>query len=93
MDDDLRSSMLRYYDERAPEYEEAYVLGTGTASIPASGPLSMRCQERSTDQPIVWMNSVESSLILRQRLFLFLQFAGGLFCLFAGENLHHPLRR
>jgi demethylmenaquinone methyltransferase/2-methoxy-6-polyprenyl-1,4-benzoquinol methylase len=26
--------MLRYYDERAPEYEEAYVLGTGTASIP-----------------------------------------------------------
>lgn len=25
--------MLRYYDERAPEYEEAYVLGTGTASI------------------------------------------------------------
>jgi len=34
MDDDLRSSMLRYYDERAPEYEEAFVLGTGTASIP-----------------------------------------------------------
>ena len=34
MDDDLRLSMLRYYDERAPEYEEAYVLGTGTASIP-----------------------------------------------------------
>ena len=26
--------MLRYYDERASEYEEAYVLGTGTASIP-----------------------------------------------------------
>ena len=25
--------MLRYYDERAPEYEEAYTLGTGTASI------------------------------------------------------------
>jgi ubiquinone/menaquinone biosynthesis C-methylase UbiE len=25
--------MLRYYDERASEYEEAYVLGTGTASI------------------------------------------------------------
>jgi demethylmenaquinone methyltransferase/2-methoxy-6-polyprenyl-1,4-benzoquinol methylase len=25
--------MLRYYDERAPEYEEAYVLGTGTASM------------------------------------------------------------
>jgi ubiquinone/menaquinone biosynthesis C-methylase UbiE len=25
--------MLQYYDERAPEYEEAYVLGTGTASI------------------------------------------------------------
>lgn len=34
MDPDLRLSMLRYYDERAPEYEEAYVLGTGTASIP-----------------------------------------------------------
>jgi SAM-dependent methyltransferase len=27
--------MLTYYDERAPEYEEAYTLGTGTASIPA----------------------------------------------------------
>lgn len=26
--------MLRYYDQRAAEYEEAYVLGTGTASIP-----------------------------------------------------------
>jgi ubiquinone/menaquinone biosynthesis C-methylase UbiE len=26
--------MLEYYDERAPEYEEAYTLGTGTASIP-----------------------------------------------------------
>jgi ubiquinone/menaquinone biosynthesis C-methylase UbiE len=26
--------MLRYYDERASEYEDAYVLGTGTASIP-----------------------------------------------------------
>ena len=25
--------MLRYYDERASEYEEAYVRGTGTASI------------------------------------------------------------
>jgi len=25
--------MLDYYDERAPEYEEAYTLGTGTASI------------------------------------------------------------
>jgi demethylmenaquinone methyltransferase/2-methoxy-6-polyprenyl-1,4-benzoquinol methylase len=25
--------MLRYYDERASEYEEAYVIGTGTASI------------------------------------------------------------
>lgn len=34
MDADLRQSMFRYYDERAPEYEEAYVLGTGTASIP-----------------------------------------------------------
>ena len=26
--------MLRYYDERASEYEEAYAVGTGTASIP-----------------------------------------------------------
>jgi demethylmenaquinone methyltransferase/2-methoxy-6-polyprenyl-1,4-benzoquinol methylase len=34
VDPALRQSMLRYYDERAPEYEDAYVLGTGTASIP-----------------------------------------------------------
>ena len=34
MDSDLRRRMLTYYDERAPEYEEAYTLGTGTASIP-----------------------------------------------------------
>jgi demethylmenaquinone methyltransferase/2-methoxy-6-polyprenyl-1,4-benzoquinol methylase len=34
MDSDLRQQMLAYYDERAPEYEEAYTLGTGTASIP-----------------------------------------------------------
>jgi demethylmenaquinone methyltransferase/2-methoxy-6-polyprenyl-1,4-benzoquinol methylase len=34
MDSDLRSRMLQYYQERASEYEEAYVLGTGTASIP-----------------------------------------------------------
>ena len=33
MDADLRRSMFRYYDERASEYEEAYVLGTGTASM------------------------------------------------------------
>jgi ubiquinone/menaquinone biosynthesis C-methylase UbiE len=33
MDSDLRQRMLTYYDERAPEYEEAYTLGTGTASI------------------------------------------------------------
>lgn len=33
MDLDLRRMMLAYYDERAPEYEEAYTLGTGTASI------------------------------------------------------------
>ena len=25
--------MLTYYDERVPQYEEAYTLGTGTASI------------------------------------------------------------
>ncbi len=36
MDSSLRHSMLRYYDERATEYEEAYLLGTGTASIPNS---------------------------------------------------------
>ena len=34
MDDDLRRSMFRYYDERASEYEDAYIKGTGTASIP-----------------------------------------------------------
>lgn len=34
MDWQLRQRMLTYYDERAPEYEEAYTLGTGTASIP-----------------------------------------------------------
>src|SRR4030095_5282819 len=33
MDSDLRQSMLAYYDQRAPQYEEAYTLGTGTASI------------------------------------------------------------
>lgn len=33
MDDDLRDSMRRYYDARAGEYEEAYLRGTGTASI------------------------------------------------------------
>jgi ubiquinone/menaquinone biosynthesis C-methylase UbiE len=33
MDADLRQRMLAYYDERAPEYDEAYTLGTGTASI------------------------------------------------------------
>lgn len=34
MDFDLRRQMLDYYNKRAPEYEEAYTLGTGTASIP-----------------------------------------------------------
>src|SRR5688572_12399894 len=34
MDPQLRQWMLAYYNERAPEYEEAYTLGTGTASIP-----------------------------------------------------------
>jgi ubiquinone/menaquinone biosynthesis C-methylase UbiE len=33
MDVDLRQSMLQYYDERAPEYDDAYLRGTGTASI------------------------------------------------------------
>ena len=34
MDSDLRQQMLAYYDQRAPEYEEAFTLGTGTTSIP-----------------------------------------------------------
>ncbi len=33
MDSELRKSMLDYYNERAEEYEEAFTLGTGTASI------------------------------------------------------------
>src|SRR6185503_14654841 len=33
MDPELRQRMFVYYNERAPEYEEAYTLGTGTASI------------------------------------------------------------
>ena len=33
MDQGLRNRMLAYYNERASEYEEAYTLGTGTASI------------------------------------------------------------
>jgi ubiquinone/menaquinone biosynthesis C-methylase UbiE len=33
MASDLRDSMHRYYDARASEYEEAYLLGTGTASM------------------------------------------------------------
>lgn len=33
MDDRLRQSMRRYYDERAADYEDAYVRGLGTASI------------------------------------------------------------
>jgi demethylmenaquinone methyltransferase/2-methoxy-6-polyprenyl-1,4-benzoquinol methylase len=37
MDEQLRSIMLRYYDERAPDYEEAYRLGTGTSSISDPG--------------------------------------------------------
>ena len=34
MDPALRRSMFSYYDDRASEYEEAYLLGTGTPSIP-----------------------------------------------------------
>jgi hypothetical protein len=34
MDPQLRRRMLAYYDERAPEYDDAYTRGTGTASIP-----------------------------------------------------------
>jgi demethylmenaquinone methyltransferase/2-methoxy-6-polyprenyl-1,4-benzoquinol methylase len=37
MDEQLRRVMLRYYDERAPDYEEAYRLGTGTSSISDPG--------------------------------------------------------
>lgn len=33
LDTDLRRRMKDYYNERATEYEEAYILGTGTASI------------------------------------------------------------
>ena len=33
MDARLRQSMFRYYDERATKYEDAYLLGTGTASL------------------------------------------------------------
>jgi SAM-dependent methyltransferase len=44
MDTDLRRLMLTYYDERAPEYEEAYTRGTGTASI--SDPEVFRTEAR-----------------------------------------------
>ena len=37
MDTSLRRMMLEYYNERAPEYEETYTLGTGTASISDPG--------------------------------------------------------
>lgn len=33
MDPELAKSMREYYDARAPEYEEIYILGTGPASI------------------------------------------------------------
>jgi ubiquinone/menaquinone biosynthesis C-methylase UbiE len=33
VDPRLRQHMLEYYNERAPEYEEAYTLGTGTTSL------------------------------------------------------------
>lgn len=33
MDRTLRRRMLTYYDERAPDYEQAYTEGTGTSSI------------------------------------------------------------
>ena len=36
MDPDLKESMFRYYDERAAEYEEIYLLGKGPASISGS---------------------------------------------------------
>jgi ubiquinone/menaquinone biosynthesis C-methylase UbiE len=33
VDSELRRQMLAYYDQRAPEYEQAFTLGTGTSSI------------------------------------------------------------
>lgn len=33
MNPDLRESTFRYYDERAPEYDEIYTLGKGSTSI------------------------------------------------------------
>lgn len=44
MDPDLRRRMLDYYNERAPEYEEAYTNGTGTASL--SDPEVFRAEAR-----------------------------------------------
>jgi len=39
--------MLAYYDERAPDYDEAYTLGTGTASIRDPGVFTTEAQALS----------------------------------------------
>jgi hypothetical protein len=49
MDVDLRRRMLAYYNERAPEYEEAYTLGTGTAS--ALDPSAFTTEARAREAP------------------------------------------
>ena len=53
MESRLRDSMLRYYDERALEHEEAHLLGTGTASIPDP--------ESSGGKPHSWLASSSDS--------------------------------
>ena len=45
MESDLRRSMHRSDDERASDYEEAYVLGTGTASIPDPTAFTIEARE------------------------------------------------
>ena len=51
MDSQLRQRMLAYYDERAPEYEEAYTIGTGTASIP--DPEVFKAEARAMEDIVV----------------------------------------
>ena len=51
MDPQLRQRMLAYYDERAPEYEEAYTIGTGTASIP--DPEVFKAEARAMEDIVV----------------------------------------
>ena len=62
MNPDLRESTFRYYDERAPEYDEIYTLGKGSTSISdpsayigevgiLSGLVARFCQGRLLDLP------------------------------------------